>query len=122
MYVKYILEEKYDLSSFNYENDFIVNLSVVDKVVHLNFGDRIVKFKFYEEELVDFDESIKNYLMAIRKEISNTTLIEIMESPLLKKLSSDTNDFYSESELKHYILFTMNYVMEIITFDEIHIN
>lgn len=121
MSIKNLLDGKYDIYSFSYTNDFIVVLKSNEKVLNLNFGDRIVKLNFYEEELPEFNDLLNSYKSELRNEIGNISLIEIIDSPALNKLSNDTNDFYSESELNHYCIIAMNHIMEVITFDEVHI-
>lgn len=114
-----LIDKKYEIESFEFNNNFYVILNYQDNIIKLNFGDRIVRLKFYEEELSDYDNQIKSYLFELGKDISNTTLIEIKDSPLLKSLEESTNDFYSESNLKHYLIVSMNYIMEIITYDDV---
>ncbi|MCQ2579857.1 MAG: hypothetical protein MJ159_04085 [Treponemataceae bacterium] len=115
--IKIILKGKYDIDSFYY-NDFLkVIISKEKESKQLNFGARIVYTKFYEEELANK----KNFLYydVLGEKLEDTTLIQDTESQLLKKIESETGDFYLADELKHYIIVALNYIMEIVTYDDI---
>ncbi len=115
--IKIILKGKYDIDSFCCNEFFEVVLSSEEETRRLNFGDRIVYTKFYEEELankINFP-----YFNLLGKKIANTTLIQDTDSQLLKKIESDTGNFYSADDLKHYIIIAVNYVMDIVTFDDV---
>ena len=115
--IKIILKGKYDIDSFCYNEFFEVVLSTEGETRRLNFGDRIVYTKFYEEELankINFP-----YFNLLGEKIANTTLIQDTDSQLLKKIESDTGNFYSADDLKHYIIIAVNYVMDIVTFDDV---
>lgn len=112
-----ILNDKYDIESFHFTNNFIVTLSSSLGIKRLNFGDRIAFIKFYEEEIPDIN--ISSYLDFLGNKIKTSTLIQIEDSSLLKKIEEDTGGFYSTNNLNHYIILAENYVMEIVSFDEV---
>lgn len=115
--IKTILQDKYDVDSFSFGEEFIVTLVSDTSAKKLSFGDRIVYFKFHEEELVN--PTNFPYYNLLGKSLRTTTLIQNTESELLKKIESDTGGFYSADELKNYILITQNHIMEIVSFDEV---
>lgn len=115
--VRIILQGKYDIDSFNYNDSFEVKISNKEEIRLLNFGNRIIYTKFYEEELVN--ESTFLYYGLLKKEIKNITLIQDSDSYLLKEIEDDTGGFYSKEELKHYILIANNHIMEIVSFDDV---
>ena len=51
--VKIFLKGKYDIQSFYLKDSFEVILSSEQGTKRLNFGDRVVYTKFYEEEITD---------------------------------------------------------------------
>lgn len=112
-----ILHNKYDVQSFCFEDSFVVTLTSSHSNIKLNFGDRIVFMKFYEEEL--FDSDISYYLDSLGNSIKQTTLVQVEDSRLLKKIEKTTGGFYSESQLNHYILIAENHIMEIVSFDKV---
>lgn len=97
--IKTILQDKYDVDSFSFCKEFIVTLVSDTSTKKLSFGDRIVYFKFHEEEL------------------ANPTNFPYYN--LLGRIESDTRDFYSANELKHYIIIAQNHIMEIVSFDKV---
>lgn len=117
--IKTILQGKYDIDSFSFGKEFIITLVSDASTKKLSFGDRIVHFTFYEEELAN--PAYFPYYNVLGKSLRITTLIQNTESELLEKIESDTGGFYSADELKHYILIAQNHIAEIVSFDEAQI-
>ena len=117
--VRIILQGKYDIDSFYYNDTLEVKISNKEETRLLNFGNRIVYTKFYEEELVNEENFFFFYLL--KKTIKNITLIQDMNSHLLKKIEDDTGSFYFKDELKHYVLIAENHIIEIVSFDDVTI-
>lgn len=115
--IKTIIKGKYDIQSFSFKECFEVILSLNTETKKLNFGDRIVYTKFYEEELSNRENFI--YFDLIGENLRETTLIQDMDSLLLKKIEKDSCGFYSVDVLKHYVIIALNYIMEVVTFDEV---
>ncbi len=115
--IKTILQDKYDVVSFSFDEEFIVTLVSDTSTKKLSFGDRIVYFKFLEEELAN--PTNFPYYNLLGKSLRTTTLIQNTDSELLERVESDTGDFYSADELKHYIIIAQNHIMEIVSFDEV---
>lgn len=114
---KILLKEKYDIQSFYLKDSFEVLLSSPQGIKRLNFGDRIVYTKFYEEEVTN---RIKfPYYNLLGENIRTTTLLQEIDSQLIKQIESDTGSFYSAEELKHYVIIAENYIMEIVSYDEV---
>ena len=97
--IRIILQGKYDIDSFYYNDTLEIKISNKEETRLLNFGNRIVYTKFYEEELVN-EASFLYY-------------------SLLKKIENDTGNFYSKDELKHYVLIAENHIMEVVSFDDV---
>ena len=110
-----ILNDKYDIESFHFTNNFIVTLSSSLGIKRLNFGDRIAFIKFYEEEIPDIN--ISSYLDFLGNKIKTSTLIQIEK--VLKnhqksneKIVEQLIDYASNHDLvKEYDL--MDIVMEL---------
>ena len=115
--IRIILQGKYDIDSFYYNDTLEVKISNKDETRLLNFGSRIVYTKFYEEELVN--EANFLYYNLLKETIKNTTLIQDSDSQLLKKIENDTGNFYSKDKLKHYVLIAENHIMEVVSFDDV---
>lgn len=115
--IRIILQGKYDIDSFYYNDTLEIKISNKEETRLLNFGNRIVYTKFYEEELVN--EANFLYYSLLKKTIKNTTLIQDSDSILLKKIENDTGNFYSKDELKHYVLIAENHIMEVVSFDDV---
>ena len=115
--IKTILQDKYDVDSFSFCKEFIVTLVSDTSTKKLSFGDRIVYFKFHEKELAN--PTNFPYYNLLGKSLRTTTLIQNFDSELLERIESDTRDFYSANELKHYIIIAQNHIMEIVSFDKV---
>lgn len=114
---KIMLKGKYDIQSFYLKDSFEVLLSSVQETKRLNFGDRVVYTKFYEEEITN---RIKfPYYNLLGEDIRTTTLLQETDSQLIRQIESDTGSFYSSEELKHYVIIAENYIMEIVSYDEV---
>ena len=115
--VKILLKGKYDIQSFYLKDSFEVFLDSPQGIKRLNFGDRIVYTKFYEEEVTN---RIKfPYYNLLGENRRTTTLLQETDSQLIKQIESDTGSFYSAEELKHYVIIAENYIMEIVSYDEV---
>ena len=114
--IKTILQHKYDIESFSFDRDFIVTLSSASSSKRLSFGDRVVYTRFYEEELANKNNF--SYYNLLGKATGATTLIQDIDSELLKKIEEQSGGIYSAEELKHYIIIAENHVMDIVSFDE----
>lgn len=115
--LKTIIYGKYDVQSFSYDDSLKIVLTSDHMKKILNFGDRIVYTKFYEEELANKNNFI--YYELLKEKLCNITMILDTESQLIKKIENDTGFFYSSKELKHYIIIVENYIMEIVTFNDV---
>lgn len=115
--LKTIIYGKYDVQSFSYDDSLKIVLTSDHMKKILNFGDRIVYTKFYEEELANKNNFI--YYELLKEKLCNITMILDTESQLIKKIENDTGFFYSSKELKHYIIIAENYIMEIVTFNDV---
>ncbi len=115
--IKTLIKGKYDIEDFSFKEKLEVTLSLNNETKKLNFGDRIVYTKFYEEELANSKNFA--YFDLMGKDLSETTLIQDTDSQLLRKIEKDSGDFYSADELKHYMIIALNHIMEIVTFDEV---
>lgn len=115
--IKTLIKGKYDIQDFYFKENFEVILSLNNEIKKLNFGDRIVYTKFYEEELANSKNFA--YFDLIGEDLRETTLIQDIDSQLLIKLEKDSGGFYSVDELKHYVIIALNHIMEIVTFDEV---
>lgn len=115
--IKTLIKGKYDIKDFSFCETFEVILSLENETKKLNFGDRIVYTKFYEEELANGENF--EYFDLLDVDLRETTLIQDTDSQLLKKMGKDSGGFYSANELKHYVIIALNHIMEIVTFDEV---
>ena len=115
--VKIFLKGKYDIQSFYLKDSFEVILSSEQGAKRLNFGDRVVYTKFYEEEITD---RIKfPYYDLLGEKVRTTTLLQETNSQLIKQIEVDTGSFYSAEELNHYVIIAENHIMEVVSYDEV---
>ena len=115
--VKILLKGKYDIQSFYLKDSFEVILSSEQGTKRLNFGDRVVYTKFYEEEITD---RIKfPYYDLLGEKVRTTTLLQETDSHLTRQIESETGGFYSSEELKHYVIIAENHIMEVVSYDEV---
>lgn len=109
---------KYDIDRVVEDEELIIDFVNVNlERFSVSFGDRVIAhYKQVEEADFKRVDVIMTHLKT--KELGLDTIYFVTNSPLLQKIEKQSYEFYRAWDLKHYLIVSSNYLMDIITYDE----
>ncbi|ULQ58604.1 hypothetical protein K7I13_08490 [Brucepastera parasyntrophica] len=108
---------KFEITKIIDDENLMVYLENKNAELIISFGMGVLSYHKIEEEC-DYDrvENLMTYLK--EKNIELNTLYQISNSSMIKKITSQPLNLLDEDLIKHYLIISCNYLMDIITMDE----
>lgn len=96
------------------ESGLLIKLEDNEYIVNIDFG-IVSAFRMFDEGIVlggIFDE---NEILKYKKDNFSNTIYKIQEGEFGKFIKKTSGELYDFLDLKHYVIITMNYVIEVIS-------
>jgi hypothetical protein len=103
------------------ESGLFIQLESKEFIVNINFG-VVSAFRMLDEGIVMEGLFRENEILEYKKDNFSNTIYKIYEGEFGNLIRNVSKDLYDAYGLKHYIIITMNYLLEIITDCEPNIN
>lgn len=109
---------KYDIERVVEDKELIIDfVNVKLDRFSVSFGDRVIShYKQVEEADFNRIDAIMTHLKT--KDLGLDTIYFVPNSTLLKKIETQSHEFYKAEDLIHYLIVSSNYLMDIVTFNE----
>lgn len=96
------------------ESGLVIQLESAENIVDINFG-AVSAFRMLDEGIVLGEVFIESEILKYKADNFSNIIYKITGGEFAKFIKNVSNNLYDYLDLKHYIIVTMNYLIEIVS-------
>lgn len=96
------------------ESGLVIQLESAENIVNINFG-AVSAFRMLDEGIVLGEVFIESEILRYKVDNFSNIIYKITGGEFGKFIKNVSNDLYDYLDLKHYIIVTINYLIEIVS-------